>query len=206
MDVYHTNRGVLIALLLALFCLSVVDVVLRTTVFKDDAVFMPNYGEPLVTIVLSLLLIVFALKGKERAFYILCGGWLSYFVLCQLFDMPAIVSYMIAMFDVMGGLAMPVMSVLFHLLSMVFIIVIGCILVEYMNDGTIHNKAFNVSCAITILMFLGCIVTWIYTMIDQNSMSSILGVLNNLSRLAMVLLFVYFAYDSAKIQLNNTRL
>ena len=84
-----------IVILAVLFILSVADVILRTTVFSNVASTASNYGEVLITAVFSLMLMILALKGKDRAFYILCGVWLSYFVMEQLFYVP----FMISSFD-----------------------------------------------------------------------------------------------------------
>lgn len=94
-------------------------------------------------------------------------------------------------------------AIFFHVLSMVCIIAIGGLLAEYMNDGTIYNKAFNVLCIITILTFVVNIILAVYDIIVFNDISAVLAVLNNLSRASMAFLFTFFAYDSAKAQLKK---
>ena len=64
----------------------------------------------------------------------------------------------------------------------IFIIALGALLVEYMNDGTIYD--------IVIL----------------KDISAVLAILNNLSRGAMLFLFTFFAYDSAKLQLKKVKI
>ena len=57
-----------IIILAVLFIISLVDFILRATVFGNVASTASNYGEGLVTTVFSLLLIISAVKGKDRAF------------------------------------------------------------------------------------------------------------------------------------------
>lgn len=76
---YFTNKNVLICTLMALLGLSITDIIMRMIVLKENAVNMNDYGAPLVTAVMSILLIIFALKGKGRLFYIVCGGWFGIF-------------------------------------------------------------------------------------------------------------------------------
>ena len=86
---------------------------------------------------------------------------------------------------------------------MVCIIAIGCLIVEYMNDGTIYNKAFNILCFIVILTFVANIILGIYDIVVFDKISALLAILNNLSRAIMIFLFTFFAYDNAKKQLSK---
>ena len=89
---------------------------------------------------------------------------------------------------------------------MVAIIAIGGLLVEYMTDGTIYNRAFNALCFATNLMItVGLVASLCHAVIYSNN-SAWLEIFNSLYRLAMVHLFTYFAYDSAKHQLKKTDL
>ena len=192
-----------IAILAALFILSIADVILRTTVFSNVASTASNYGEVLITVVFSLMLIILALKGKDRAFYILCGVWLSYFVMEQLFYVP----FMISSFDLAAstiGTLRPILALLCRLLGMVCIMVIGGLLVEYMIDGTIYNKAFNVFCIAAVLTFAASACIDIVASFSAEKNFVILSALNSLSNIIMVFLFTFFAYDSAKAQLKKT--
>lgn len=206
MEEYLQNKSLLILILATLFGISMVDVILRATTFSESSNYMANYGEPLVTVVLSILLIFFALKGKDRVFYILCGGWLAYFVLCQLFGLPWMLSELVTSFEVLDETKAYPLSVALHLLSMLGIIAIGGLLVEYLSDGTIYNSAFKIVSVFTVLMITSTVATCAYSVIAFDATIVVLAVLNNLSRLAMVFLFGYFAYDSAKTQLSKTQL
>ena len=99
---------------------------------------------------------------------------------------------------------------------MLCIITLSALLVEYMNDGSIYNRAFNTLCVITILLHVITIVFGSYGFILGKTLESsngidlnlfqqqgMLVIFNNLYRIAMVFLFVFFAYDSARKQLNK---
>ena len=92
-----------------------------------------------------------------------------------------------------------------RILTMIGIIIIGVLLVEYMNDGTIYNKAFNVLCIVTVLTLVGTIAFSIYGAVVTYS-GFILDTFNGLYRLVMIFLCTFFAYDSAKMQLKKTDL
>ena len=66
-----------------------------------------------------------------------------------------------------------------------------------------YNKAFNILCLIVILTFVANIIFGIYDIVVFNDISALLAILNNLSRATMIFLFTFFAYDSAKKQLNK---
>ena len=87
---------------------------------------------------------------------------------------------------------------------MICIIAIGALLVEYMNDGSIYNKAFNAMSVITILLLVASVIWGIVVM--RNSTNMIIYIINSLSRIAMVFMTTFFAYDSAKMQLKKVKL
>jgi hypothetical protein len=74
-----------------------------------------------------------------------------------------------------------------------------------MNDGSIYNKAFNILCAITtVLLLLLALHNIVYDVLVLGHNEVIVASLHNLSRVTMVFLFTFFAYDSAKAQLKKT--
>lgn len=190
-----------IAILVIIFILSVVDVILRATIFSNIASSVSNYGEPLITAVISIMLLIFAFKGKDRIFYILCGGWIGFFVFKQLIDFPTMVLTFFAAMQNSEGFTD--FAILIHIVSMVCIIAIGGLVVEYLNDGTIYGKAFNILCLITLLTFVVNIIFAIYDIVVLKDISALLAILNNISRATFVFLFAFFAYDSAKKQLSK---
>ena len=157
------------------------------------------------TTVFSLLLIAIALKGKDRTFFILCGVWLSYFALEQFFDVPYTISSFVLMRETLPTM-IPVFALLLRFLGMICIIVIGVLLVEYMIDGTIYNKAFNGVCITAVLTFTGSALIDIGACITSGEYIMILSALNSFSNITMVYLFTFFAYDIAKVQLEKTKL
>lgn len=210
MNDYFTNRNVLVGALLVLLGMSIVDVVLRAIYLSDEGIYLSDYGESLVTIVLSSLLIALVLKGKDRVFYILCGGWLAYFVLSQIYGLPGMIQTFVSV--QMDGMSsfFGNASILIHIASMICIIAVGALIAEYMTDGTIYNKAFTVLCGIIVLLVLVYTAIGVYGIIDVSELyfrvSIILATLNQLLRIAMVFLFINFVYDSAKTQLSKTQL
>ena len=194
-----------IAILAALFIISLVDVVLRAITFGNMIATSANHGEVFMTAVLSLLIIVFALKGKDRIFHILCGVLLGFFVLEQFMGLPYIVS---SIFNVWGLFAsiVPVIALVSRLLGMICIIVIGALLLEYMNDGTICNKAFNGFSIAAVLMLAISTIIDIYSSIITGDAHIVISALDTISSITMVFFCTFFAYDSAKAQLKKTNL
>ena len=194
-----------VAILISLIIISLVEVILRSVILKEAMFNLANAGEPIITAAISLLLLTFALKGKDRVFYILCGIWLGFFVLNQLYGLPGMIADTIERFG--AGSLNTAMCNLIHALSMICIVVIGALLVEYMNDGSIYNKAFNILCAITVvLLLLLALHNVVYDVVLLGRNEVILAALHNVSRITMVFLFTFFAYDSAKAQLKKTNL
>jgi hypothetical protein len=194
-----------IAILLSLIILSLAEVVLRFVILKEGMLNLANAGEPIITAAISLLLLTFALKEKDRVFYILCGIWLGFFVLNQLYGLPGMIADTIERFN--AGSLNTAMCNLIHALSMICIVVIGSLLVEYMNDGSIYNKAFNIFCAVAVVMLLLLALhNGVYDALILGRTEVFLASLHNLSRISMIFLFTFFAYDSAKAQLKKTNL
>ena len=194
-----------IAILAVLIIISLAEVVLRSVIFKEAMFNLSNAGEPIITAAISLLLLTFALKGKDRVFYILCGVWLGYFVMNQLYSLPGMIADTVERFN--AGSLNTAMCNLTHALIIISIVAIGALLVEYMNDSSIYNKAFNILCAITaVLLLLLALHNIVYDAWILGRTEVILASLHNLSRMTMVFLFTFFAYDSAKMQLKKTNL
>jgi hypothetical protein len=194
-----------IAILAALFIISLADVILRAITFGNMIATSANHGEVFMTAILSLLLIVFALKGKDRIFHILCGVLLGFFVLEQFMGLPYIVSSLFTVWGLFASIV-PVIALVSRLLGMICIIVIGALLLEYMNDGTICNKAFNVFCITAVLMLAISTIIDIYSSIITGDAHIVISALDTISSITMVFLCTFFAYDSAKAQLKKTNL
>ena len=121
----------------------------------------------------------------------------------QAFELPGMVGDLVINFSQ----TRMAISICLRLVSMLCIIALSALLVEYMNDGSIYNRAFNTLCVITILLHVVSIGMSFYSIIkiepDLYQKQNILVIFNNLYRIAMVFLFAFFAYDSAKKQLNK---
>ena len=194
-----------VAILASLFIISLVDVVLRAITFGNMIATSANHGEVFMTAVLSLLIIVFALKGKDRIFHILCGVLLGFFVLEQFMGLPYIVSSLFTVWDLFASIV-PVIALVSRLLGMICIIVIGALLLEYMNDGTICNKAFNGFSIAAVLMLAISTIIDIYSSIITGDAHIVISALDTISSITMIFLCTFFAYDSAKAQLKKTDL
>ena len=201
-----------VAILLALVVFSLADIILRSVFLQESMYSLPYAGESSITIVLSVLLIIFALKGKDRLFDVLCGAFLAYFVLNQIFELPKAASTLLMTIrDIdFWGVRTVIVNV-WHVAGMLCIIAIGALFLEYMNDGTIYNKAFNILCITTVVLILAYAVFGFYGaksgIVTQEIIPSVMiEVLNHLRRITMVFLFTFFAYDSAKHQLKKAKL
>ena len=201
-----------IAILVSLIIISVAEIIFRAVIGNGIAFTTANFGEQLTVIIFALLILIFSAKGKDRVCYILYGAWIAYFVMDQAFELPGLIG------DLFINTPNSIITtvVVIRIVSMVCIIALSALLVEYMNDGSIYNRAFNTLCVITILLHVITIVFGSYgfilgkTLESQNGIDlnlfqqqGMLVIFNNLYRIAMVFLFVFFAYDSAKKQLNK---
>jgi hypothetical protein len=157
-----------------------------------------NLGEQVAIIVLSAFIITMTLKGKDRICYICYGAWLGCFVFDQLFGLPGMIVNLTVYIGNPGTL-----PILIRIIGMICIIAIGALLVEYMNDGTIYNKAFNVLCILTSLLILLNMGLTVYDVITSGTTEFLLATFHDLYRLTMIFMFTFFAYDSAKKQLNK---
>ena len=194
-----------IAILISLIIISVAEIIFRAAAMGLKAILTTaNLGEQLAVIALAITILILTAKGKDRACYICYGAWLGYFALDQLFELPGLLTEMFALYETVDFCAH--ISIALRILSMIFIIFIGVLLIEYMNDGTIFNKAFNILCIASVLsIFISIIITVIHV-IENGEMYLVLDIFNNIYRIAMVFLFAFFASDSAKMQLKKTNL
>ena len=199
-----------IAILVSLILISVAEVIYRAVIANGIAFTTSNFGEQLTVIIFALTILIFSAKGKDRVCYIIYGAWIAYFVMDQAFELPGMVG------ELVMNISSPIatFSIVIRLISMLCIIALSALLVEYMNDGSIYNRAFNVLCVITVLLhvvIIGISVNGLILLskttsnIDVNLHSSynMLVIFNNLYRILMVFLFTFFAYDSAKKQLDK---
>ena len=193
-----------IAILISLLIISLAEIIFRATVMDFEAILTTaNLGEQLAVIALAITILILAAKGKDRACYLCYGAWASYFVLDQIFELPGTIVDVVSLLAKPGvGDVVSIVGPIARILSMVGIIAIGVLLIEYMNDGTICNRAFNVVCVATVLLLLFNIVSSILGAIFGQTML-FLETFHGLYRVCMVFMFTFFAYDSAKAQLKK---
>ena len=194
-----------IALLLSLIAISLGEMIFRAVAMGEAILTTANLGEQVAVIALAVTILILTAKGKDRACYICYGAWAGYFVLDQLFELPGTITQLLAGSD-------PIMNIstALRMLTMICIVVIGVLLVEYMTDGTICNRVFNALCIITLLLLAGDMfisVSGLFASIDiLLKKYTTLVLFNTLYRVVMVFLFSFFAYDSAKHQLKKANL
>ena len=194
-----------VAILLSLIIISLAEIIFRAVALRDISFTTSNFGEQLAVIALAVTILILTAKGKDRACYICYGAWVGYFVLDQIFELPGFLSTLLATATVTKPLGIVVGAL--YVISMIGIIAIGVLLVEYMTDGTISNRAFNTLCIITILAIVVHVFVDVLHITLQNGKFELwLSVLNNIRRGIMIFLFTFFAYDSAKAQLKKTNL
>ena len=198
---HDKKAGILI--LVALIIISVAEVGIRHVFFRDMISTTANYAETLAVICLALTILIFTLKGKDRICYILYGAWVAYFVLDQVFELPGSTLALIDAINQTGGHVLITVAVILRILSMICIIVIGGMLVEYMNDGTINNRIFNILSGVSILMLIAYVIIAVIGFVSEGITNYILAIFNILYQIIMVFLFTFFAYDSAKKQLSK---
>ena len=201
-----------IFILVSLILISVAEIIFRAVIANGIAFATSNFGEQLTVIIFALMILILTAKGKDRVCYILYGAWIAYFVMDQAFELPGMVGDLVINFSQ----TRMAISICLRLVSMLCIIALSALLVEYMNDGSIYNRAFNILTVITILLHVVTIVLGTCGIIFGKASEApngmdltllqqqvVLVIFNNLYRIAMVFLFAFFAYDSAKKQLSK---
>ena len=196
-----------IALLISLIVIALAEIIFRATVIKEAVLTTSNLGEQIAVVALAVTILVLTAKGKDRACYICYGAWIAYFVLDQFFELPGVIADMISpAVPVAQTHILSVVAFIARLVSMFFVLAIGALLIEYMNDGTIYNRAFNTLSVVAVSLIVISIVGNVISVIGGMPVANLLSTFNSLYRLTMVFMFVFFAYDSAKAQLAKTNL
>ena len=196
------NRKAGIILLAAIIIISLADIIFRAVLLGEAAYTARNMGEQLITFALAVTILILNTKGKDRACYICYGAWIGYFVLDQLFELPSMIA---TLGQAVANSGYGISALIFTIIASLGFIAIGVLLVEYMNDGTINNKAFNIICIVTVLSIVAAMIINIIGMATGNPAVVVLIIFYNLYRLAMVFMATFFAYDSAKMQLKKIK-
>jgi hypothetical protein len=197
----------------ALFLITVAETVVRA--MQPDYLYaMTNKGETFAIAVFAAVILYFTFTKKERLSYICYGVLIGWFVLEEALSLPGALSSLsatISDFEVFamvsnGAGASVVAHGILSILITIGIVAMGVLIAEYLHDGTIYNRAFNVFCLVTVLLLLISLLVGLHALLIGRTVELLLILLNNLYRITMVFLFVFFAYDSAKAQLKKAKL
>ena len=188
-------------LLAAFIIISLADIIFRAVLLGEAAYTARNMGEQLIVFALAVTILILNAKGKDRACYICYGAWIGYFILDQLFELPSMIA---TLGQAVANNGYGISALIFTIIASLGFIAIGVLLVEYMNDGTIYNKAFNIICIVTVLSIIAAMIINIMGMATGDPAVVVLIIFYNLYRLAMVFMATFFAYDSAKMELKKT--
>ena len=210
------NPKTKIVVLIALIVTALAEVLFRAIAVGKAALATANAGEQITVIVFAAIILFFTVKGNDKISYISCGALIAYFVMDQLFELPGVIQNLVV------NISEPpiLVSVATRLLTMIGIIAIAVLLVEYVNDGSIYNRAFNTIYWITILLHVASIAFCIFGIVFLGIYGEAYNVaetpilqkngaliaFNELYRTIMVVLFTTFAYDSANRQLKRENL
>ena len=193
-----------VAILITLIIVSIAEMIFRATTLGKAVLTTSNAGEQVSVVVLSAIILIMTLKGKDRLCYICYGAWVSYFVLDQFLEIPGIMSIMASwLLHIEGSLVLPFTIALTRIFSMCLIVAIGVLVVKYMTQGTIRNRAFNGICIATVLLICINIVASAISAVSTANSELWLESFNGLYRIVMVFMLTFFAYDSAKHQLKK---
>ena len=192
-----------IFILVALIIIALAEIAFRIVFVHDSLLDIASYnlGEQLTVIILASIILFFNAKGKNRICYLCYTAWIGYFVIDQMFQLPKVVLDVVSFTS--GSINTSVLVPAFYLVSLISIIALGGLLIEYMNDGSICNRAFNALSIVAVLSILASIIVNVVVVINSKEVIVLLSSLHNLYRIAMVFLFTFFAYDSAKKQLSK---
>ena len=210
------NKKSRIAILVTLILVALAEVLFRAIAVGALALSTANAGEQITVIAFALITLIFTAKGNDKIAYICCGALIAYFVMDQLFELPGVIENLIA------NISEPhiVISIAIRLLTMVGVVVIAVLLAEYVNDGSIYNRAYKVTYWATILLHVASVLFSVSAFFAAGTVTDapsgaelavlqnqgVLIIFNDLYRIVMVVLFTSFAYDSANRQLKREAL
>jgi hypothetical protein len=201
-----------IAILISLFAVSLVETIIRC--LNDYTYYATNLGESFAVAIFAAIILIFSLAKKDRLCFILYGAFIGWFMLEETLSIPGTIKSLadtIANAEQIAAVAngsavMPIVTIAIHVLTSISIVAIGVLVLEYMNDGTICNRAFNTFSIIAVLLLLASIVINVIGYLTTKDADIGILILNNLHRIIMIFLFACFAYDSAKNQLKKANL
>jgi hypothetical protein len=206
------NKKAGIVILIALLVVSLAETIIRGV--NNYAHYLTDLGEPFAIAIFSVIILLFTLAKKDRLCYVCYGAFIGWFMLEETLSIPGMIKTLIDTIinaeqiatTANGSAIMPIVSVVIHLLTSISIVAIGALVLEYLSDGTICNRAFNAFCVIAILLLLVATGINVVGFAAVKTVGLGLLILNNLHRIIMIFMFTCFAYDSAKHQLKKNDL
>ena len=199
-----------IAILISLFIVSLVETIIRA-LQPGYAFAVTDLGEAFAIAILSAVILILTLAKKDRLCYVFYGAFIGWFMLEEALSIPGTVKALadtIANAEqiaavIKGSVAIPIVSIAIHVLTSIAIVAIGVLVLEYLSDGTICNRAFNAFCIIAVLLLLAAMIINVIGVASVATVEIGLLLLNNFHRIIMIFLFTCFVYDSAKAYLKK---
>ena len=199
-----------IAILISLFIVSLVETIIRA-LQPGYAFAVTDLGEAFAIAILSAVILILTLAKKDRLCYVFYGAFIGWFMLEEALSIPGTIK---TLADTIvnaeeiaavanGSAVMPIVAIAIHVLTSIAIVAIGALVLEYLSDGTICNRAFNAFCIIAVLLLIAALIINVVGLMNALTVEIVLLILNNLHRVIMIFLFTCFAYDSAKAQLKK---
>ena len=160
------------------------------------------------------MILFFTYAKKDRLCVVFYGAFIGWFMIEEALSIPGTIKTLadtIANAEQIAAVAngsavMPIVAIALHVLTSISIVAIGALVLEYLSDGTICNRAFNIFSAIAVLLLIAAVIINVIGLMNALTVEIGLLILNNLHRIIMIFLFTCFAYDSAKMQLKKTDL
>ena len=200
-------------ILITLILVSLAEVIYRAIAVGAAALGTANSGEQVTILAFAAIILFFTAKGNEKISYVSCGALIAYFVMDQLIGLPGMIGKLLA------NISNPIVaaSVAIRILTMIGVVVLAALLAEYVNDGSIYNRTFVATYWITVLLHVVTIIISVagFVVFSDAAAAPVgmdlallqkqgaLLIFNDLYRIVMVVLFVSFAYESAKLQLKR---
>ena len=202
-----------IALLISLFIVSLVETIIRA-LQPGYAFAVTDLGEAFAIAILSAVILLLTWAKKDRLCYVFYGAFVGWFMLEEVLS---ILGTLKSLADTIANAEqiaaaindsalIPIVSIAIHALTSIAIVAIGALVLEYLSDGTICNRAFNAFSILAVLLLLAAMIINVVGVASVATVEIGLLLLNNLHRIIMIFLFTCFAYDSAKMQLKKTNL
>ena len=199
-----------IAILISLFIVSLVETIIRA-LQPGYAFAVTDLGEAFAIAILSAVILILTLAKKDRLCYVFYGAFIGWFMIEEALSIPGTIK---TLADTIvnaeeiaavanGSAVMPIVAIAIHVLTSIAIVAIGALVLEYLSDGTICNRAFNAFCIIAVLLLIAALIINVVGLMNALTVEIGLLILNNLHRVIMIFLFTCFAYDSAKAQLKK---